>query len=423
MLRLSAGQVLIEPGQRPVRNGAVLISGDRIVAAGPQEAVPSPDGSRQLSFAGCTALPGLIDSHVHLTLNTRPDCLDVLMAEDDEALTQRALDNARRMAVAGITTVLDLGARDDTGFAIAQAAARHPWAMARVLTAGSPITPRRGHTWFFGGEADGVKAVTAAVRARAECGAALIKMIATGGAMTAGTDPAAASYPGKVLAAAAREAHSLGLSITAHAHGVAGIRAALVAGLDAVEHVTMMGPDGQWQFDTALARQMAAIGIRAIPTAAAGRRYERSGASWVAELPGKAMSSETRVANAARLTEAGVPIVAGTDAGVAHTDFADGLFCELEAYVDAGMTPADAIRAATATAAVHLGLQGLVGMLHVGHSADVLVVAGDPLSDITALRRTRLVVRAGRPAEPIPPPAEPPQPRAAGSAGRQITRT
>src|SRR5689334_8858633 len=117
MLRLSASQVLIEPGQRPVRNGAVLISGDRIVAAGPQEAVPSPDGSRQLSFPGCTALPGLIDSHVHLTLNARPDCLDVLMAEDDEALKQRALDNARRMAVAGITTVLDLGARGDTGFA------------------------------------------------------------------------------------------------------------------------------------------------------------------------------------------------------------------------------------------------------------------------------------------------------------------
>jgi len=350
----------------------------------------------------------LIDSHVHLTLNARPDSLDVLTAEDDDALVQRALRNARRMAMAGITTVLDLGARGDTGFAIASAAASHPSATARVLTAGSPITPTRGHTWFLGGEADSVAAVIAAVRARAAMGAAVIKVIATGGAMTAGTDPAAASYPEHVLAAAASEAHSLGLRITAHAHGVVGIRAALAAGLDAVEHATMLGPDGEWRFDKVLARQVAASGMRVIPTAAAGRRYERSGAAWAAELPGKATSSKTRTANAGRLIEAGVPIVAGTDAGVAHTDFADELFCELEAYVGAGMTPADAIRAATISAAAYLGLQDVAGSLAAGHAADVLVVAGDPLSDIAALRRTRLVVRAGCPARPVRPPAEPP---------------
>src|SRR5262245_47681699 len=114
------------------------------------------------------------------------------------------------MALAGITTVLDLGARGNTGFAIAQASARHQSATARVLSAGAPITPKRGYTWWFGGEADGVTAVKAAVRARAERGAAFIKLIATGGAMTVRTDPAAASYPERVLAAAEREAHRLG---------------------------------------------------------------------------------------------------------------------------------------------------------------------------------------------------------------------
>ncbi len=166
----------------------------------------------------------------------------------------------------------------------------------------------------------------------------------------------------------------------------------------------MLGVDGGWQFDAALAGEMAAAGMRVIPTAAAGRRYERAGGSWTAALPNRATGSDTRTRNAGLLLESGVTLVAGTDAGVAHTDFGDELFAELEAYVRVGMPPAGAIAAATAIAAAHLGLDTLTGTLAVTRAADVLVVDGDPLTDITALRRTRLVLRGGQLIGPVPPP-------------------
>jgi imidazolonepropionase-like amidohydrolase len=401
--RLSVGQLVLDPRRPPVPGGALLTSGDQVLAAGPEHAVPRPSGARELEFPGCTALPGLIDAHVHLTLNAGPDSLAVLDSEDDDLLLERGLRNARRMAAAGITSTLDLGSRANVGFEIARAAARDGSA-ARVLVTGAPITPQRGHTCFFGGEADGQAGVAAAVRDRAERGAAMIKIIATGGSMTAGTDPLSASYPVEVLAAAAREAHRAGLPITAHAHGTAGIRAALEAGLDSVEHATMLGADGGWQFDAALAGEMAAARMRVIPTAAAGRRYERTGGSWTASLPNRATGSGTRTRNAGLLLESGVTLVAGTDAGVAHTDFGEELFAELEAYVRVGMRPAGAIAATTAIAAAHLGLDAVTGTLAGNRAADVLVVDGDPLTDITALRRTRLVLRGGQLIDPVPPP-------------------
>ncbi|HEY7144204.1 MAG TPA: amidohydrolase family protein [Streptosporangiaceae bacterium] len=406
-LRLSVGQLVTDPRLPPVRGGALLAGDGQILAAGPEPAVPRPPGAAELAFPGCTALPGLIDSHVHLTLSAGPDCLAVLESETDEQLVERGLANARRMAAAGITTVADLGARGQAGFEIARRAAAGP-PFARVLAAGAPITPSRGHTCFFGGEADGAAGVAAAVRDRVERGAAIIKIIATGGAMTAGTDPLAASYPVPVLAAAAREARLLGRPVTAHAHGTAGIRAALAAGLDAVEHATMLGAGGDWEFDAALAAGIAAAGMRVIPTAAAGRRYERTGGAWTAALPNRATGSDTRTRNAGALLRSGVTLVAGTDAGIAHTDFGDELFTELEAYVSVGMNPAAAIGAATTSAAAHLRLEASTGTLAPGRAADVLIVEGDPLSDITALRRTRLVLRAGQQVGPVPPPAEPP---------------
>jgi|SRR5579859_987528 len=407
-LRLRVGQLVLDPRLPPIHDGALLIDGDRIMAAGQECAVPQPSGVEELLFPDCTALPGLIDSHVHLTLNAGTDSLAVLATEDDDALLERGLANARRTAAAGITTVLDLGARGNVAFEIARQAVRGASAASRVLVAGSPITPHRGHTCFFGGEADGAAAVRAAVRDRVERGADMIKVIATGGSMTAGTDPLSPSYPVDILAAAAEEAHRLGRRVTAHAHGTAGIRAAVAAGFDAVEHSTMLGAGGDWRFDAVLAREMTARGVRVIPTAAAGRRYELTGASWEAALPNKATGSDTRTRNAGRLFESGVSVVAGTDAGVAHTDFGEELFLELEAYVSVGMTPAAAIATATTSAAAHVGLDSVLGSLTASRAPDVLVVRGDPLSDITALRRTRLVVRAGELIDPVPPPGEPP---------------
>jgi imidazolonepropionase-like amidohydrolase len=274
------------------------------------------------------------------------------------------------------------------------------------MVSGRAVTQTGGHCHFFGGEADGVEGVRAAVRKLLdEEGADGIKIMATGGGMTAGTDSRYASYSVHELAAAADETHRFGKLITTHAHGVPGIRNASEAGIDSIQHCTMLGPDWTWTFNEEVARAMAERGTRAVPTISAGTRAEVESGIDINKLqpnPG-AMTRADWWANARRLMDAGVTVVPGTDVGVNLTDFGEELFFELEAYVGIGVTPADTIRMATARAARHLGIEAETGTLVAGLEADVLVVAGQPDHDISALRRSLLVLRAGQPIQPTPP--------------------
>jgi imidazolonepropionase-like amidohydrolase len=289
----------------------------------------------------------------------------------------------------------------------------------RLLVAGRPVTPTGGHCHFFGGQADGAEGVQAAIRGLIEDeGADIIKMIATGGGLTAGTDSRHAAYETDVLRAAADEAHRLGRRITAHAHGVPGIRRATEAGVDSIQHCTMLGPNWEWTFDAAVAGLMAERGTRAVPTISAGTRFEVEAGIDINKLqpnPG-AMTRADSWANARNLHEAGVTIVPGTDVGVNLTDFGEELFFELEAYVGCGLSPIATIRKATAVAAWNLGLDDVTGTLGRGLDADVLVVDGEPDRDISALRRPLLVLRRGRPIQPTPPPPAPTRRVAAASA-------
>jgi imidazolonepropionase-like amidohydrolase len=256
----------------------------------------------------------------------------------------------------------------------------------------------------MGGEVEGTDAIRAAVRRLVEEGADAIKVMATGGYATPSTDPAKASFPIEVLAAAIDEAHRLGRRVTAHAHGVSGMRNAVRAGIDSIEHASMSGPNGTWTFDQALAQDMASRGVRALPSIAADTRGQLGrGHGWTNLSIPEAFWVRTRMSNARRLREAGVVLVVGTDG----TDFQEAIHLELESFTAIGFDPLAAIRATTLDAASHLGIDGLTGSLESGKAADILVVDGAADRDITALRRPRLVVSGGRLIQPTPPPVGP----------------
>ncbi|MFN8622906.1 MAG: amidohydrolase family protein [Chloroflexota bacterium] len=405
-LRLTADRLLDGGGDPATVGGvAVLIEGERIVAAGPAASVPSPEGARHRAYPGATILPGLIDQHVHLCVARSETLVDDTRTRTDEQLLVWGVGSAERMLRAGVTTVFDCGARGTTGLRIRDAVDAGLGFGPRILASGRPITPTGGHCWFWGGEADGEAAVRAAVaRLLDEEGADGIKIMATGGYATSTTDPRLPAYPTDVLAAAAEEAHKRGRYITAHAHGVPGIAAASEAGIDCIQHASMIGMDKGWAFDEDVARAMARRGTRAAVTMMQGVRLRREAGEtvdWHAAKRGDPLAVEPWMADARALLDAGVTLVTGTDmTTVTDPDHGEELILEIEGHVEIGMTPLTAIRAATADGARNLGLGDVTGTVRPGLVADLLVVEGAPDVDIHALRRPVLVVRGGTPVAP-----------------------
>ncbi len=415
-IRLRVGHLIDGIAAEASADAAILVIDGRIAAVGSDATVAAPEDVLSLAFPTATALPGLIDSHVHVTLPPTIDPLTTMGSESDDDLVVRGSAAAERMVRAGVTTAYDCGARGLTSYRIRDAIARGLVVGPRLMVSGRAVTQTRGHCHFFGGEADGVDGVRAAVRTLLdEEGADGIKIMATGGGLTQGTDSRFAAYSVEELAAAADETHRFGKRITSHAHGVPGIRNASEAGIDSIQHCTMLGPDWTWTFDEDVARGMAERGTRAVPTMSAGTRAELESGIDIMTLqpnPGAMVRADYR-ANARRLMDAGVTVVPGTDVGINLTDFGEELLFELEAYVDIGVAAADAIRMATARAARHLGIESETGSLAPSLAADVLVVEGQPDRDIAALRRPRLVLRAGVPIQPTPP-RRAPTPASAG---------
>ncbi|HVA85527.1 MAG TPA: amidohydrolase family protein, partial [Candidatus Saccharimonadales bacterium] len=256
-IRITVGHLIDGSDAAPIDDAAILIAGTRIVEVGPAARIADPADAMHLDFPDATALPGLIDAHVHVTFAGDVDPLGTMAKERDEELVTRGVVACERMLRAGVTTAFDCGARNGTGFAIREAIARRQAVGPRLMASGRPVTQLRGHCHWLNGEADGEADVRRIIRRLIEEeGADGIKMMATGGGMTTGTDSRYAAYPVEILAAAADEAHRHGKIITTHAHGVPGIRNASEAGIDAIQHTTMVGPDWSWTFDEDVARLM-----------------------------------------------------------------------------------------------------------------------------------------------------------------------
>lgn len=380
-------------------DGAVLIDGQVIVAAGPATEVQLPAGPCEtFDFPQGAVLPGLIDCHAHLTFGTGDRPYEAVMAEDsDDVMVKRGIRNCQIHLRAGVTTVRDCGARNATALTLREAAVAGLFDGPRLLVSGPPITPTRGHFWFCNGEADGVDGVRQRALDLLEQGVDLLKIMASGGG-TRGTDPAGAAYSVDELAAAVEVAHGADKRIVAHCLSAASVVNALAAGIDSLEHINFIQPDGSRRMDEALAQRIVDRQVFVSPTIQTGYRRlqklkhqsSRSPAE-TAQMHDLDYKLETKLSFVYRLHKAGARIVAATDAIEAFGDFALGL----ELLTQAGLSPLEAIRSATGEAAEAIGVDNRTGALRPGKDADLVVVGGNPEVDISRLSEPQLVVRAG----------------------------
>jgi imidazolonepropionase-like amidohydrolase len=384
MLALRAARLFDGEGPRLVERPLVLIE-DGMIRAVDAGAVQPPEGAEVVDLGDATLLPGLIDVHVHLGFDAGPDPVKQMMEDDDATLLLRMRYHARRALAAGITTVRDLGDRDFLGLALRDWFRSGEEAGPEIVAAGPPVTVTGGHCWFMHGEADGEIGVRIGVRGRVKRGVDVIKIMATGGNMTRGTNPMLPQFTVAELAAAVEEAHRLGRKVTAHAHGAPGIARAVEARVDGIEHCSFQTADGP-RPDPAIIERLAAQGTEVCPT--------------VGRPPGNALPPEWAARQEARMRlleqmhRAGVKLVGGTDAGIMGVPH-DSLPYGVEILSRAGLGAAGALAAATSVAAAACGLAERKGRLRPGMDADILAVRGNPLDGLAALRDVAAVFRGG----------------------------
>jgi imidazolonepropionase-like amidohydrolase len=379
---LSASRVIT--GSETVVDGVVVLGDQLLEWVGPAAALPDEyAGLARTDYPAATIMPGLIDSHVHLGFDGGRDPVARMRAETDEQQLVLMLRNARDLLGVGVTTARDLGGRGYLSLvvrdAIATGLARGP----RLVAAGPPVTVTGGHCWFMGGEADTEDDLRRIVRTQHKHGADLIKVMATGGFMTAGSAPWYAQFTAGQLAAVVEEARRVDKRVAAHAHGTEGIARAAEAGVTTIEHCFFVTETNERCFSEPLALRIAERGIFVCPTINANAPY-------VVELTGIVPGEYIKA-----MHDMGVRIIAGTDAGIdntPHHQYAGGL----EYLVSLGFTSAQVLAMATTEAAAALGVERITGRLARGYEADLIVVDGDPLTDIAVLTRLRRVIARGR---------------------------
>jgi imidazolonepropionase-like amidohydrolase len=386
-----------------VRRGAiVVVDGDRIAAVTDDASVAS-DADRVIDLPGLTITPGLMDMEVDLVLGGPGATPSDPVRLDPVTMGLRAAANARRTLRAGFTTVRNLGLFIKTGGYLVDVALADAidagWVEGpRVVPAGHAICPTGGHLdpsaqsglapgimplTVEEGIADGVDEVRKAVRYQITHGAQLIKCCASGGVMTPTGPPGAQQYSTEELAVIADEAHRRGLRVATHCHGDVAVNAALDAGIDCIEHGMMIGDD--------TIQRLVDTGTFLVSTCALTENWDIS--DQPRALQAKAAEVFPRAKESlSKAIEAGVKIALGTDApAIWHGRNAE----ELEVLVRRGMTPIQAIRAATTVAAELIDRPDL-GRIAPDLLADVIAVPGDPLADVAAFRSVPFVMKGGR---------------------------
>ncbi|MDQ4009443.1 MAG: amidohydrolase family protein [Actinomycetota bacterium] len=393
MLAIKAGRAF--DGEQQMPGGVLaLIDQGRIVGVEPA-AAPLPEGWAVVEFPGATVLPGLIDTHVHLGGDSHDGALDRLPGYRDNELTDVIEAALRHHVAVGVTTVRDLGDRRWSVLEHRDRAAGSGGGVTAptIVASGPPITSVRGHCWPMGGEAEGAAQLRAAIRERAERRVDVVKIMASGGVMTAGTDLLGCQFSLDDLRLIVDEAHAAGLPVTAHAHALPAVEQAVKAGVDGIEHCTCLTPSGVDAPEILLER-LADSRIAVCPTLGRAAGLSPSPA-YVQRMQRRGVTWEKLLEQVGRAHQAGVRLLAGTDGGIADSKPHGILPTAIADLVASGVSASEALASATSIAAQVCGLGTRKGGLRVGYDADLLVVDGDPFADIHALTQTAAVMVGG----------------------------
>ena len=359
---------------------------DVIIADGRIAELRAAGGECDLEAACVT--PGLVNAHAHVEGSGEPDLMGMIASTTPNQRLLRAVANARKSVKAGVTTIRDVGSSNKIAPDVREAIEEGRIPGPRMRTAGAALCMTGGHGWPIGRAVDSPWDARKAVREQMWAGADCIKLIATGGVLTKGAVPGNAQLTPDELAAAIDEAHSHGLRVAAHAIGTRGIKNALNAGIDSIEHGTMLDDEC---IDIMKRRGVYLVPTLSAPTCILAHLEDGHQPKYIID---KARGlTEVMLANLRRAFDGGVRFAGGSDAGTPynyHEDYAQ----EVELmWAMLGMTPQQALHAATNVAAELIGLHN--GLLAVGEPADLLLLSRDAGEDVRALREPQLVFKNG----------------------------
>jgi imidazolonepropionase-like amidohydrolase len=352
-----------------------------------------------------TLLPGLIDAHTHLVADSGVSALDRVAgycAEEIEEVISRALRDQLR---AGVTTVRDLG---DRRFCVLDRRDRQlsgPVTEPAIVASGPPLTSKDGHCHYMGGEVSGTSEIIGAVAERVERGVDIIKVMASGGVNTPGTDAMLSQFTTAELQLIVDRSHAADVAVTAHAHGTPAVEQALAAGVDGIEHCSCVTDRGFGQVSEETLSALARSRIAVCPTIGVDPQLMKAPPPAIKAMTDRMGMTAEQMLQArrdfvGRLHRAGVRLVSGVDSGIGPAKRHGVLpyaVCEL---VTAGLSITEALATATSGAAEACGISARKGRLAPGYDADLLVVDGDLATDVTALHQPRSVLLRGLPVSP-----------------------
>jgi imidazolonepropionase-like amidohydrolase len=379
---IGARRVILRADREPVDFGAVAVSGGLVRAAGRQSDFPAVD----LDLGDVTIIPGMIDAHVHLSSDCGPAMGSLPAEHPDGEAALRIIGNAHRFLHAGVTTVRDLGSEGGLAGLVRDRDTGVP--AATIVTANQPITITGGHGAHMGVACDSVPELRRAVRAHGAQGSDWIKVMASGGFVNPRRSEGAAVYrplfTAEEMAVIVAEAHALGMPVAAHCQNRDSIEMAFRAGVDTIEHATFAARP-QARVDERLVAEIADDGRPVVPTV--NNYWLTVGVPWAPR--------DVALANLRRLYDLGVRLVAGTDMGLPTTTpevYAEGLMV----FEEIGMDRKDILASATSAAAAAIGRGDVAGEIGPGRPADLVALAGDPLTDAHAYTQVRWVMKGGQ---------------------------
>ena len=375
----------------------ILVNGQTITAVGSADSLAIPTGATVIDLSAVTCLPGLIDAHVHITSDPNNSGYKSLGISVPRA-TLTGAKNARTTLQAGFTTIRNVGAKGYADVALRDAIAAGDIEGPRMLVSGPAMGITGGHCdsnllapefhSVSAGVADGPWAARAKVREIVKYGADLIKICASGGVLSKGDSVGAPQYTYEEMKAIVEEAHKLDRKVAAHAHGAGSIKDAIRAGVDSIEHASLIDDEG-----IALAKQKGTFLVFDIYNDDFILKEGLKVGMLAESIEKEKQIGKLQRENFRKAMLAGARLAFGTDGGVyPHGDN----WRQFPYMVEFGMKPIDSIRSATMEAAELLGLAGRIGTLTVGQYADLIAVDGDPLKDVESLRNVKFVMKAGQ---------------------------